>query len=85
MFYRESHLTITESVVKSADSAVESAAPTTDSTADPVKSACGYKNIEKRLFHSIYLFRHCFKNGPKSDPLHSYSINLPTHLPIDDS
>ena len=42
MFFRESHLTITESVVNSADSAVESAAPTTDSTADPVKSACGY-------------------------------------------
>ena len=37
MFNRESRPTFTESVVESADPAVESADSTTDSAADPVK------------------------------------------------
>ena len=47
MFDRENQPTITESVVESADSAIEPPDSTTDPAADPVKAACGYGPLEE--------------------------------------
>ena len=45
-----------------------------------------YVETYRKTAVSFYFsFRHRFKNGPKSDSLGPYSINLPTHVPIDDS
>ena len=55
MFDRESRPTITESMVESADSAIESASFTTDSAADPVKIDLWILAFRSEMATNIFL------------------------------